>query len=202
VAGARHTGIPDRVSRAGRPTQTTSRQWVEAALQEIEAEGIKALAVQSVARRLHVSKGGFYHHFTNRRALIRAALDLWEERFVTDLASRFEAIPEPRERLEALLHHAAVELEPTIILRLMAAAADPDVASALARAAEGRLALLQRTFRDLGLPRGVAGRRAVLAYSAYLGLAQLRTQAPGSISTPAQVRAYVRDVEAALLHDV
>lgn len=190
------------MNRVGRPTQTTTRQWIEAALDEIEAEGIEALAVQSVARRLGVSKGGFYHHFTDRRALLRSALDLWEERFVIELTSRFEAVTDPRERLRALLHHAAVELEPTIILRLMAAAADPDVASALARAAEGRLGLLQSMFGDLGLPRAVAGRRAVLAYSAYLGLAQLRTQAPGSISTPAHLRAYVRDVEAALLHDV
>ncbi len=163
--------------------------------------GVAALAVESVARRLGVSKGGFYHHFADRRALLESALELWEQRYVIDLAARFEAIGEPRERLHALLHHATVEMEPAVIIRLMAADADPAVAAALARAADGRLALLQRTFRELGLSPAAAGRRAVLTYSAYLGLAELQTQTP-TLSSPAHVRAYLRDVEAALLHDL
>jgi AcrR family transcriptional regulator len=163
---------------------------------------VAALAVESVARRLGVSKGGFYHHFTDRQALLESALELWEQRFVTDLATEFEAIRDPRERLGALFHHATVEMEPTVIVRLMAADADPAVAAALARGADGRLALLRRTFRQLGLSRATASRRAMLAYSAYLGLAELRRQAPGALTPPARVRAYLRDLESALLHDV
>ena len=190
------------MSPPGRPTHTTPQQWVQAALEEIEAAGVAALAVESVARRLGVSKGGFYHHFADRQALLQSALELWEQRFVTDLATRFEAIGDPRERLGALLHHATVDMEPAVILRLMAADADPAVAAALARAAEGRLELLRRTFRQLGLSRATAGWRAMLAYSAYLGLAELRTQSPTALSTPSRLRAYLRDVEAALLYDV
>ena len=190
------------MTRAGRPIQTTPQQWVQAALEELERAGVQALAVESVARRLGVSKGGLYHHFKDRGTLLRAALDLWEERFVIDLAARFDAIADPRERLRALLHHAAVELEPTVIVRLMAADCEPDVAAALARAAEGRLALLRRTFDELGLPSARARHRATLAYASYLGLAELRTQVPDAFSTAARVRAYLRDVEGALLHDV
>lgn len=175
---------------------------MQAALDEIEAAGVQAMAVQSVARRLGVSKGGFYHHFKDRQTLLQAALALWEQQFVTDLAARFDAIADPRERLYALLHHAAVEMEPTVIVRLMAADTDPDVADALARAADGRLTLLRRTFRELGLSRARASHRAVLAYSAYLGLAQLRTQAPQALTPPAHLRSYLRDFEGTLLHDV
>lgn len=189
------------MSRPGRPTQTTPQQWVQAALEEIEAAGVAALTVASVARRLGVTKGGFYHHFSDRRALLRAALELWEERFVDDLTTHFYEITDPRQRLHALLHYASVELEPTVIVRLMAADADRDVAAALARAADGRLELLGTTFRELGLSRAAAAHRAVLAYSAYLGLAELRSHTPASLATPARVRAYLRDVEAALLHD-
>jgi AcrR family transcriptional regulator len=163
---------------------------------------VAALAVESVARRLGVSKGGFYHHFADRQALLQSALELWEQRFVTDLVTRFEAIGDPRERLHALLHHAAVEMEPTVIVRLMAADSEPAVAAALARAADERLVLLRRTFCELGLSRTTAGLRAVLAYSAYLGLAELRTQAPSALYSPARVRAYLSDLEAALLYDI
>ena len=190
------------MSAAGRPLQTTPDQWVEAALGEIEEHGVEGLAVQSVARRLGVSKGGFYHHFADRRALLRAALALWEERFVTALAARFDAIGDPRRRLRGLLHHATVELEPTIILRLMAAADDPDVAATLARGADGRLSLLERIFSELGLAQQEAQNRAMLAYSAYLGLAQLRTQAPWVLDRAGRVEAYLGDVERALTHDL
>jgi AcrR family transcriptional regulator len=190
------------VRRAGRPTETTPQQWTQAALDEIESAGVSDLAVESVARRLGVSKGGFYHHFADRRALLRAALALWEQQSVTDLAARFDAIGDPRARLHALLHHAAVEMEPTIVVKLMAADGDPDVARALARAAEGRLDLLRAIFRELGHTPATARHRALLAYTSYLGLAELRTQVPDALATAARTRAYLADVEATLLHDI
>ena len=95
-----------------------------------------------------------------------------------------------------------LEVKPTVIIRLMAADADPDVAAALARAADGRLELLGRTFRELGLPRAGAAHRAMLAYSAYLGLAELRSQRPQALASSTRIRAYLRDVESTLLHDV
>ncbi len=139
------------MSPAGRPAQTSPEAWVQAALDEIEEAGVGALSVQSVARRLGVSKGGLYHHFEDRRALLRAALDLWERRFVIELVERFDEIADPRDRLRALLDYSGVELEPTVIVQLMAAAGDPDVAARLRRAADSRMALLQRIFRELGL---------------------------------------------------
>lgn len=187
------------MSRAGRPTKTAPEAWAQAALDTVETAGVAGLAVEAVARRLGVSKGGFYHHFADRRALLRAALALWEQHFATELAERFDAIADPGERLRALLHHAAVELEPTVVVKLMAAADDPDVAATLARAAESRLALLERTFGDLGLPSVTARHRALLAYSAYLGLAQLRVQLPERVAGPQRTRAYLADLETALL---
>lgn len=187
------------MSPAGRPTQTTPAAWAEAALDEIEAAGVRTLAVQSVARRLRVSKGGFYHHFADRAELLKAALDLWEQRFVVELGARFAAIDDPRRRLHELLVHAWIELEPTVIVQLMAAADDPNVADALTRAAASRLDLLRRIFIELGLTRSVAGHRAVLAYSSYLGLAQLRRQVPEEFSSSAGRRGYLAEIEAALL---
>lgn len=187
------------MSRVGRPTQTTPEAWVDAALEEIEAVGVGGLSVQSVARRLGVTKGGFYHYFADRRELLQAALSCWEERFVTALTRRFAAVTDPHQRLHDLLVHAGIELQPTVIVQLMAAADDPDVAAALQRAATGRLALLRRIFLDLGLDRATANNRALLAYSTYLGLAELRRHAPSALGAPARTRAFLAEVEAALL---
>ena len=187
------------MTRAGRPTQTSPQAWAQAALDEIEQRGVRGLSVQAVARRLGVSKGGAYHHYADRQALLIAALDLWEQEHVEDLARRFAAISDPRARLEQLLHHAVVELQPTILAQLIAAADNSDVAATLERAAAGRLSLLEITFRELGLPRGRARDRASLTYAAYLGLAQLRRQAPGRLDTSRANRSYLDDVLAVLI---
>jgi AcrR family transcriptional regulator len=190
------------VSGPGRPSRTGAEDWAQAALDEIEAVGVDRLSVEAVARRLGVSKGGFYHQFADRRALLRAALARWESRFAQELSARFEAIGDPGERLHAIFAFALLEMAPTVILRLMAAAEDPDVAATLTRATERRLALLRDTFSGLGLAPVAAQQRAVIAYSAYLGLAQLRTQTPGAVRTPEQMRGYLADLESALRHDL
>lgn len=190
------------MSPSGRPTLTTPQAWAQAALEEIETAGVRGLSVQSVARRLGVSKGGLYHHYSDRRSLLRAALALWEQRHVTELRARFEAIVDPRERLHRLMIYAALEMQPTVIIALMAATEDPDVAGALARAADARLALLRHVFTELGASRAVARDLAIIAYSHYLGLAQLRTHSPHLLETPARIRAHVRALETGLLAGV
>lgn len=187
------------MSRAGRPTLTTPQAWADAALLEIEATGVRGLSAEACARRLGVSKGGLYHHFADRRALLRAALELWEERHVTALTARFDAIADPRERLHELLVYAGVGIQPTVIVQLLAASDDPDVAAVLARSSAARLALLRRTFRALGASRAGAEHRALMTYGHFLGLAQLRAQDPELLATPARMRAHVRELEAALL---
>lgn len=187
------------MSRAGRPTQTTPEAWAQGALDEIEQHGVPGLSVQAVARRLGVSKGGAYHHFADRRELLRAALDRWERLHVDDLVARFSAVADPRERIERLMRYALLEIEPTVITQLLAAADDPDVAEVLARSAEKRLKLLEDALRELGLPRAAARDRATLAYAAYLGHAELRRHVPGRVGVPARARAYLRELLSMLL---
>ena len=183
---------------AGRPKQTTPNEWVQAALDEIEHQGVDGLKVEKVARRLGVSKGGFYHHFADRRELLGAALELWQQRFVVELTARLDAIEDPAQRLHATLEQALVELEPTVIVRLHTAVEEPLVAEALAKATRTRLKLLTRTFEQLGMKRTEAGHRALTAYGVYLGIAELRREDPELLRTPARRRAYLADLEATL----
>ena len=187
------------MTRPGRPTKTTPQEWAQAALDEIETAGVRSLSVQSVARRLGVTKGGAYHHFADRRDLLRAALSRWEELHVAALGERFDAVADPRERLHELLTYATLGIQPTVILQFMAAADEPDVAAVLTRSSQARLALLRRIFLQLGATRATAEHRALLAYSHYLGLAQLRAHCADVLATPPRARAHVRHVEATLV---
>jgi len=187
------------MSPGGRPATTTADDWAQGALDEIEQSGVRALTVQAVARRLGVSKGGAYHHFHDRRDLLRAALARWERRQVTELNAHFAAIRDPRLRLRAALEEAFITLAPTVIVQLMAASDDPVVAAVLERSTAARIDQLRRTFVDLGATRADAQHRAILLYGHYLGFAQLRRHAPTLLKTPRQTRAHVARIEASLL---
>lgn len=190
------------MTQVGRPTKTTAEMWSEAALSEIEELGVRAMSVQSVARRLGVTKGGFYHLFSDRDELLLSALKLWEKRFVTEFGAQADAIADPRERLHAIVVRAVVELRPTVIVQLMAASDVPAVAATLKRAAKARTTMLKRMLIELGLDDEVAARRAVIAYSAFLGLAQLQHQLPREMRTERMRREYAEDFERAILLDV
>jgi hypothetical protein len=69
----------------------------------------------------------------------------------------------------------------------------------LDRVTRRRIEFTARLFQRLGLPRAEARRRALLAYSAYLGHAQLVHATPQLLPrTQAAKRAYLDDVLAAL----
>ena len=69
------------MSRSGQNTKTrlTREDWANAALRAIAREGLRAVAVEPMAKRLGVTKGSFYWHFKTRADLIQAAVELWEE---------------------------------------------------------------------------------------------------------------------------
>lgn len=177
----------------------TAQAWAQAALDEIEVVGVRALTVETAARRLGTDRTGCYHHFGDRRALLRGALHLWEARYVVGLGRELGAVADPRERLRTVLQTAVVDLRPSVIVQLMAANEDPDVAAVLARAAEARLALLTRALLEVGQPADVARRRAVLVYAAYLGFAHLRLQVPDHLDGRDRLRALVDEMESLVL---
>src|SRR5215472_12218561 len=55
------------------------KDWMRAARLALLEGGPNAVRVETLARKLHVSKGSFYWHFKNREALLEALLREWEE---------------------------------------------------------------------------------------------------------------------------
>jgi AcrR family transcriptional regulator len=161
--------------------------WVGAALTALMSEGAEAVAVQPLARSLETTKGSFYWHFRDRHELLAAALEAWvelrTERVIDELES-LEAGPEQRlTLLFAKVTEAAVSHRGE--LRLLASADEPLVAAAVAAATERRTAYVAGLLRSTGLAPAEARRRAVLAYAAYLGIAQLSATSPDVLpSTP------------------
>ena len=62
-----------------------------------------------------------------------------------------------------------------------------------------RIAYVERLLRETGVPPVLARRRAVLAYTAYLGHAQLLHTTPGVLPSTSRERGELADEMAALL---
>ena len=65
------------------PTRTPRTRWIEEGLRSLGVGGPDAVRIETLAEALGVTKGGFYWHFGDRRALLEEMLDTWE-RVVTD----------------------------------------------------------------------------------------------------------------------
>ncbi|MGH3481097.1 MAG: TetR/AcrR family transcriptional regulator, partial [Nocardioidaceae bacterium] len=93
-------------TRRGRPPKVTAEDWEIAALDALADGGLAAVAIEPIAERLGASKGSFYWYFTNRDALIRAALRRWEQHHTEQIVQMLEQIPDPVQRLRQLVRGA------------------------------------------------------------------------------------------------
>jgi AcrR family transcriptional regulator len=176
--------------------------WASAALDAVSRGGLAAVAVEPLAVRLGTTKGSFYWHFRNRDELIAAALRLWQQASTTAVIERLEAgAAPPEQRLRQLFTEVfAARARTGADLALLADADHPLVAAVLAEATGIRLDYITALFRQLGFAPEVARRRALFAYSAYLGQLQLLRSAPDLLPAGGEAgSAYADDVLAALL---
>jgi AcrR family transcriptional regulator len=161
------------------PERLSADDWTAAALEAITSSGLDAVAVEPLARKLGVTKGSFYAHFSDRDELIDSALGRWEQAHVEAFLAAEAEQGDPLPRLEALLRMAInAARKGTIQGRLLLESDDPRVRAALQRVTEVRLLRLEAIFRDLRLPDGAAERRATLAYAIYIGLLELAREVP------------------------
>lgn len=174
--------------------------WTRAALSAIADKGTANVSVERLARELGATKGSFYWHFKDRPALIAAALERWEADYTDRIIEQLAGISDPRERFRMLLE-ASFEDHPGVLIdaNLLAAADEPVVGAALERVARKRLAFVDKIFAELQAPGG--SDRAVLAFSAYVGLAQLRRTAPALMPTGRRTKPYIDHAIAWLLGD-
>ncbi|MGI5170664.1 TetR/AcrR family transcriptional regulator [Spirillospora sp. CA-253888] len=147
--------------------------WAKAALEALAEGGVAAVAVEPIAVRLGATKGSFYWHFRNRRALVEAALALWE-RDTGEVIAELGGIGDPVLRMRTLLENAMADpVDAAISFRLISAADDPEIAEVARRVSERRLEFMQAALEETGTPPDLARRRVVAAYGSYLGMAAL-----------------------------
>ncbi len=71
-------------------TRTPRSSWIEEGLRALAAGGPDAVRIEPLAQALGVTKGGFYWHFDDRRALLEEMLDAWERAGVDEVIEQVE----------------------------------------------------------------------------------------------------------------
>ena len=150
--------------------RTARTEWVDHALLALAEGGPGNVRVESLARALGVTKGGFYWHFTDRQALLDEVLDAWERVLLVQVIERVEARGgDARTKLRRLF---AMADEDAIGLDLAVrdwARREPAVADRLRRVDNQRMDYMRSLFGTFVDDPDDVEVRCVLAFSLWIG---------------------------------
>jgi AcrR family transcriptional regulator len=187
--------------RAMKPVQKSERttmsaaDWERAALDLIAEQGVQAMAIEPLARRMRITKGSFYWHFSSREILLEQALLRWEKHDIRNLNTSLGEIDHPRDRLISFFRRVGKEkLTHEVYSELCAAAGHPHVEPVLERVAERRMKHLSCAFEEMGMEPDLARNQARLTYSVYLGFLQLQRQQQTPSLSSEEFEAYIEHV--------
>jgi AcrR family transcriptional regulator len=154
------------------PTRTPRSSWIEQGLRALAAGGPDAVRIELLARALGVTRGGFYWHFEDRRALLEEILDTWERVSVDEVIERIESEGgDARAKLRRLSALAASSEEP---LRIDLAVRDwarreQTVAERLRRVDNRRMDYMRSLFGAFCPDEDEVEARCMVFYSLWIG---------------------------------
>ena len=169
-------------------TRLSVQDWVQAGYGVISDDGLKALTVDRLCKRVGATKGSFYWHFADLSAYRTALIGAWATLRDED-RGHFENLADlpPRERLVVMMT-ALVTPRHWMLERAMRewARSEPTVAAAVRESDRRVLAAVRRAFVDSGFDSEEADRVLGLAADAtgnFMMVVPHKVQADPSIST-------------------
>ena len=153
------------------PTRTPRSSWIDEGLKVLAEGGPDAVRIDSLAKALGVTRGGFYWHFDDRRALLDEMLDTWEHRSLDEVLERVEregGAPEAKVRQAGMLTFSR-ELLPIDLAVRDWARRDESVAERLRRVDNRRMEYLRSLIGVSHADAGEIEARGLLAFSLAIG---------------------------------
>ena len=149
--------------------------WVAGATEVLAEEGIAGLRVEVLAKRLKMTKGSFYWHFTDRRDLLLAVLSHWKEGRIRDIIKQTRA--QPGHELAQIYHvidvYSASRSRRGMLIELAVrdwARRDPEASVIVAEVDDVRLRCARDLFLACGVPMDEASSRCMLLYAYVFGV--------------------------------
>jgi AcrR family transcriptional regulator len=154
--------------------RTPRDRWIEQGLTALAAGGPDAVRVETLAKELGVTKGGFYGYFADRDALVAAMLDAWELQSIDEVIDRVDReCGDTRTKIAraGVLTFSGDRLLPIDLAIRDWARRDESVARRLRRVDDRRMALLRETIGTLcpTAPADEIEARSLLAFCLAIG---------------------------------
>jgi AcrR family transcriptional regulator len=153
-------------------TRTPRERWIEEGLQALAAGGPDAVRIEALAKKLGVTKGGFYGYFADRDALLKAMLDAWERESTDEVIDRVEregGSPRTRIQRAGVLTFSSDRLLPIDLAIRDWARRDETVAERLRRVDNRRMALLREMIGTFCPDADEVEARSLLAFCVAIG---------------------------------
>jgi AcrR family transcriptional regulator len=153
-------------------TLTPRNRWIDEGLNALASGGPDAVRIESLARTLGVTKGGFYGYFGGRRALLEEILDTWERTMVDEVIERVDQEgDDARARLRRLF--AIATTGPGLLKAELAirdwARRDRAVARRVKSVDNRRMEFMRSLFGAICRDEDEAEARCLLAFSLFIG---------------------------------
>jgi AcrR family transcriptional regulator len=181
------------VAEKSKATRLDAAAWIAAAFDALADSGIDAVRVEPLAKALGITKGSFYWHFADRRALIDAMLEGWMQGRVAAIRQQAPLRGAPaavlRELADLYTRNASARgLAIELAIRALART-DEGAARAVRSVDRERLQQVGDLFAALGWPRGEAQARSVLFYGYLFGQSLLDPQAVSAVAREKAIEA-------------
>ncbi|WP_331737892.1 TetR/AcrR family transcriptional regulator [Streptomyces sp. NBC_01276] len=176
--------------------RTPRDRWVEEGLRALADGGPDAVRVEALAKRLGVTKGGFYGYFDDRDALLEAMLDTWERESTDEVIERVEregGDPKTKIRRAGVLTFSSDRLLPIDLAVRDWARRDQAVSERLRRVDNRRMALLREMIGTFCADPDEVESRSLIAFCMAIGQHSLAADHEG------RTRAEVLDRAASLI---
>jgi len=127
-------------------------QWLSRALEALQEEGASILTIDTLVKRLGVSRGSFYWHFKNRNDFVRQVVEYWSEVFTQGIAEETSRQnTSARERLFTLMEQIVSKRLNRYDLAIRAWAVNDTVAASIVKDVdEFRLSYVRSLFEEMG----------------------------------------------------
>lgn len=182
AASARPRSKTARRKSPGRKPAFGREAWIEAGREALIREGIAGVEIGKLARRLKITRGGFYWFFASREELLQALLEDWEqtntEAFKAVLRDAgHNGVAEFRALVDSWVNEAGYNPKWDSAVRDWARIS-PGVAKAVQRIDDERIEIIRQIFLDMGLDETSALVRARIAWFHQVGYYTLGLKEP------------------------
>ncbi|MEV7566155.1 TetR/AcrR family transcriptional regulator [Streptomyces tanashiensis] len=153
--------------------RTPRERWVEEGLRVLADGGPDAVRVEALAKRLGVTKGGFYGYFADRDALLSGMLDTWEREATDQVVDRVRqdegGDPRALITLAGMLTFSGDRLRPIDLAVRDWARRDEAVAERLRRVDNRRMELLREMIGTFCPDPDEVEARSLIAFCVAIG---------------------------------